>query len=189
MRDPLKVRWCERSDMNLLSRWSEYPEPYNVFNFSFAHLSPSEMDSFYEARQRQVDRMVLVVDYRDVKSIGYLSLLGIDWENRRCSNMGIRVHPEWCGKGVGIGMLAIVRDWWFANGMTRLRLDVANSNARAIRCYEKVGFVRIGKLWRESPDLRGINLAESKWRFLRGHVRTESSTPEVHFLLMELKLG
>jgi RimJ/RimL family protein N-acetyltransferase len=189
LRDPLKVRRCMRSGMDLLSRWPEYPESYNFFNFSFAHLDPSEMDSFFEARQRQEDRMVLVVDYGDVKSIGYLALIGIDWASRRCSNMGIRVHPEWWGRGVGVGMLATVRDWWFANGMTGLRLDVASSNARAVRCYEKVGFVKIGELWRESPDLRGVNLAESKWRFLDGHVRTVSSTPESHFLLMELKPG
>jgi RimJ/RimL family protein N-acetyltransferase len=173
----------------LLSRWPEYPEPYNVFNFSFAHLGPSEMDSFYEARRRQADRIVLVVDHGDVKPVGYLALLGIDWESRRCSNMGIRIHPEWCDKGVGAGMLATVRDWWFANGMNGLRLDVASSNARAVRCYENVGFVRTGELWREAPDLRGANLAESKWRFLHGHVRSVSSTPEVHFLLMELKPG
>ena len=188
-RGPLVVRSCQRSDLDLLAAWPAYPDPYSVFTFSFAHLGPREMDSLHDNRQRQEDRITLVADHGPANSIAYLALLEIEWGRRESRNLGIRVHPEWCGKGVGGDMLAAVRDWWFANGMGALRLDVASSNERAVGCYEKAGFVRSGEFWREASDLIGANLADSKWRFLDGHVRHVSRAPEVRFLLMELKPG
>lgn len=183
---PLLVRNCERSDMGLLAAWPPYPPPHDMFVFSFAHLPPIEMDSLYSARRGQTDRITLVADHGPVGSIGYLALLEIDWEHGRSHNLGIRVHPEWCGRGVGEAMLTLVRDWWFAGGMRGLRLDVASSNARAVRCYEKAGFVRCGEFWKEDADLAGADLADPKWRFRDGHVRAGARTPESRFLVMEL---
>jgi RimJ/RimL family protein N-acetyltransferase len=186
-RGAMTIRRWERPDLDVLSRWPPYPEPYGVFSFTFAHLGPAEMDSFYDSRSQQQDRITLVLDQDSDACVGYLSLLGIDWGSGRCENMGIRVHPEECGRGIGSRMLAAVRDWWFDSGMTCLRLDVAGSNVRAVKCYEKVGFTKTGERWREAPDLRGKDLSEPRWRFLTGHIRLVSPTPEVQFLLMELQ--
>jgi len=187
VRRPLVIRLCERSDLDALSGWPPYPEPYDVFSFSFARLSNAELDSFHSSGRERKDRITLVADLDSARAIGYLSLIGIDWESRRCVNMGIRVHPDWCGQCIGSRMLTAVRDWWFVGSMSCLRLDVAGSNTRARSCYEKAGFSKIGEFWREAPDLRGKDLTEPKWRFLARHVRAVSSTPEVRFLLMELR--
>lgn len=186
-RGPLLVRSCERPDMDLLAAWPVYPPPHDVFVFSFAHLPPTEMDSLFDSRRQQEDRITLVADYGLAGAIGYVALLEIDWERRRSHNLGVRVHPEWCGRGVGSEMLAVVRDWWFAGGMKLLRLDVASANARAVRCYEKVGFVRRGEFWKEDLHLAGADLADPSWRFLDGHVRAEARVPESRFLVMELE--
>ncbi len=188
-RDPIIVRRAERSDLDLLARWPAYREQYSVFGFSFASFGPAQMDTLYRQRESQDSRFTLVVDWSPARSIAYVAVLEIDWESRWCGNMGIRVHPEWCDKGVGSYSLTVVADWWFAAGMQGLRLDVAASNARAIRCYEKVGFVRTGDFWREAPDLTGADLAAPRWRFLDGHVRVRSEVREVRFLSMELTPG
>jgi hypothetical protein len=86
-------------------------------------------------------------------------------------------------------MLEAVREWWFGNGMRGLRLDVASSNARAVRCYARAGFVISGKFWRKAPELRGVNRAEAKWHFLEGHIRTGQGDPELRFFIMELRAG
>ena len=79
-----------------------------------------------------------------------------------------------------------MRDWWLADGASELRLDVASSNARAVRCYEKVGFVKRGEFWRGNPDLAGADLAYPGWRFIDGHVRAGAQAPESWSLVMEL---
>ena len=186
-RGQLLVRSCDRPDMDLLAAWPVYPFPHNVFVFSFAHLPPAEMDSLFDSRRQQDDRITLVADCGLAGTVGYVALLEIDWERRRSHNLGMRVHSEWCGRGIGREMLAGVRDWWFAGGMRLLRLDVASSNARAVRCYEKVGFVRSGEFWKEDPDLAGADLSDPRWRFLDGHVRAGAGAPESRFLVMELK--
>ncbi len=186
-REPLLLRGCERPDMDLLAAWPNYPPPHDVFVFSFARLTPTEMDSRYNDRLRQEDRITLVADWGSDKAVGYLALLEIRWERRESHNLGIRVHPEWCGRGIGAEMLVAARDWWFESGMKLLRLDVASSNSRAVRCYEKVGFVRRGEFWQEAPDLAEADLAHPRWRFLEGHVRTGARAPELRFLVMELR--
>ena len=54
--------------------------------------------------------------------------------------MGIRIHPNWCDRGVGTRALKATIGRFAEAGIDRFRLDVAEPNARAIRCYEKVGF-------------------------------------------------
>ena len=188
-KEPMLVRHWERADLDLLARWPAYPEQYSVFRFGFVSFGPTQMDSLYRERESEDTRFTLVVDRGPAKSIAYLSILEIDWDRRWSGNMGVRVHPRWCDRGVGSRSLAAVAEWWFAAGMSGLRLDVASSNARAVRCYEKSGFVTTGEFWREAPDLRGADLSAPKWDFLTGHVRVRSGVPQVRFLAMELEPG
>ena len=185
-RGSLLVRACERSDMDLLAAWPPYPPPHDMFVFSFAHLPAGEMDALYDDRRQQDDRITLVADSGPAGCIGYVALLEIDWERRTSHNLGIRVHPDWCGKGVGTAMLVAVKDWWFAGGMEGLRLDVASSNVRAVTCYEKVGFVKRGEFWKKDPGLVGVDASDPRWRFLNEHVRAGAHAPESRFLVMEL---
>lgn len=186
-RPPLVIRKCERSDMDMLAAWPAYPHPYGSFAFSFANLGTTQIDLLFCDRESREDRIALAVDNLSAKAIGYIAPIEIDWECRESGNMTVRVHPEWCGKGIGGAMLETVGDWWFRNGMKRLCLDVASSNIRAIRCYEKVGFTRFGEFWREDAGLKSVDFADPKWRFLDGHVRFGLGVPEVRFLLMELR--
>jgi putative acetyltransferase len=61
--------------------------------------------------------------------------------------MGMSVHDEWQGKGIGTAlMLAAVdlSDNWL--NLRRLELEVYTDNESAIRLYERFGFEREGTL-------------------------------------------
>ena len=99
--------------------------------------------------------------------------------------MAVRLHPEYTDRGIGTEMLTLVGDWWFRNGMNKLKLDLAATNHRAIRSYFKAGFKEVGEFWREAPDLAGVDLSEPRYDFKEGNIRLEGDVPMVRFFWME----
>jgi RimJ/RimL family protein N-acetyltransferase len=60
---------------------------------------------------------------------------------RHTASIGITVHSDWRGKGVGSAMMARVIEWATQNAIIkRLELEVFTTNERAIHVYEKFGF-------------------------------------------------
>jgi RimJ/RimL family protein N-acetyltransferase len=151
-------------------------------------MDAAERDALFRARHERADAIVLVIDHcRGAwTAIGYLAPRSINWETGAVGNVGMRVHPDWCGRGVGTSSLRLVTRWSFECGIARWRLDVAASNARAIRCYEKVGFVRTGEFWCSAGDLDAQNLSGPRYDFLRPHLRERGGRIELRFWVMEL---
>jgi putative acetyltransferase len=59
---------------------------------------------------------------------------------------GVAVHPFFAGKGEGIKMMQDIIDYAKQKGFLRIELSVASINEKAIRLYEKAGFVKEGVL-------------------------------------------
>lgn len=90
--------------------------------------------------------MVAVVDDR---LVGQLSIETFPNRPRRrhVGRLGISVHAEWQGKGVGTALMAAavdLADNWL--NLTRLELEVYASNAAAIHLYERFGFTHEGTM-------------------------------------------
>jgi RimJ/RimL family protein N-acetyltransferase len=63
--------------------------------------------------------------------------------------------PERLDQGIGTAMVrAFVAQLFAEPEVTRVQADPAPTNARAIRCYEKVGFRRAGEV--DTPDGRAL---------------------------------
>ena len=58
-----------------------------------------------------------------------------------CGRLGMGVHPDYRGQGIGERLLAACIAKARAKGITRIELETRIDNARAIRLYEKLGFV------------------------------------------------
>ena len=188
-RADLTIREWTRHDVDLLSAWPRYPFPYEVFQFSFTTMNPTERDEAFKARRETTDQLCLVVDHAGRRAIGYIALMRLDWAERTIGNVGFRIHPFWCSRGLGTAALRAVTRWSFERGIRSWCLDVAASNARAIRCYTKVGFAPIGEIWREARELSDVDLNESRYDFVRPHVRKTEGSIELRFVLMELEAG
>jgi RimJ/RimL family protein N-acetyltransferase len=180
------IRLCTRRDLDDLSTWPDYPPAYNGFKFSFASMDQDERDILFQARECQEDKITLIMDHEKDAAIGYVALVEIDWNKHTIGNMGVRLHPAWCDRGVGTFLMFRIVDWCFGNGITSLRLDVAATNHRAVRCYEKVGLIRTGEFWRKDEKLRDVDLNEARYAFLGEHVRVHSDNPEIRFWWMEI---
>lgn len=66
---------------------------------------------------------------------------------RHAGSIGMSVHDDWQGKGVGTALMRAgvdLSDNWF--NLTRLELEVYADNEPAVRLYERFGFEREGLL-------------------------------------------
>jgi putative acetyltransferase len=90
--------------------------------------------------------LVAVVDDRIVGMLG-LHTFPDRPRRRHVGRIGISVHAEWQGKGVGSALMAAgldLADNWL--NLTRLELEVYADNEAAIHLYERFGFVYEGTL-------------------------------------------
>ena len=110
------------------------PESYAAFEKNFEkHLSDEEKTRF-------------VIEVEGVVIGG----IGLHHSNRResTSEFGIGIYdPAYVGKGYGVDAIRVLLRWAFrVQNYRRIWLTTAGDNPRAIRAYEKCGFVHEGRL-------------------------------------------
>lgn len=90
-----------------------------------------------------------LVAFIDDRLVGMVNLDTFPDRPRRkhAGAIGISVHEEWQGKGVGAALMSAIVDLadnWL--NLTRLELEVYDDNEAAIRLYERFGFEVEGTL-------------------------------------------
>jgi aminoglycoside 6'-N-acetyltransferase len=87
--------------------------------------------------------------------IGIVTYTEYDDPQYRQAGIDITLHPDHIGRGLGAEGVATMARWLIEErGHHRLFIDPAADNARAIRCYERVGFRRSGimRAYETLPD-------------------------------------
>jgi RimJ/RimL family protein N-acetyltransferase len=185
----LTIRQWERDDIERIREWSPYPFPYEVFNSPLRNMEKRERDDYFRKRENDEGRITLVVDHVKERTIGYLSLVQIDWDEKKIKNMGFRIAHEWCDQGFGTRVICALSEWCLKCGFLSICFDVAASNTRAVRCYEKAGYVKIGEFWRDDPFLNTIDISDERYAFVRSHVRYGRGIPKLRFIWMARELS
>lgn len=86
-----------------------------------------------------------LVALSDARVVGQLTLTRNRNIYRHMAELGMSVHADFRGKGIGVELMEGAKDWARTFGVEKLCLNVVPDNARAIRFYEKVGFEAEGK--------------------------------------------
>ncbi|MBH5132155.1 MULTISPECIES: GNAT family protein [unclassified Streptomyces] len=139
-------------------------------------LTPRVLRDWYGTRSAQPDRLDLAVtDPADGELLGEVVLH--DWvpEDRSCTFRTL-IGPRGRGRGVGTEATRLIVGHAFGElGLHRVQLDAYAHNHRALRVYEKVGFVREG-VRREVEQRDGVWVDEvlmavldHEWAVHRGH--------------------
>ena len=139
----------ERKDMEELGKcWrsldlTQYLSQDAIFPFT----PEDEMEWFDHVRKDKSSYVFAVRLRSDGSAIGTASLFEINWRIRKCV-FGIAIgYPEQYGKGYGTEALRVILRYAFLElGLNRVQLHVYEFNKRAMRSYEKVGFVKEGVL-------------------------------------------
>lgn len=145
----LYLRPAERADLPTFVRWFADAEVKRHLAlrapFSLA-MEEKWFDGMAE-RQGRSDYHFVACLAEDGRPIGTVGLHGLDLENGKAEfGISLGERDVW-GRGYGTEALEAICDFGFgALRLERIELHVYDGNARAIRSYEKAGFLHEGRL-------------------------------------------
>ena len=143
------VRLCAvdlDKDVDMMLEWSR--------NTEYQHLLDSDPSVLWTTKQSRtwleehIDEiyMFAIRTLADDRLIGFVDMDGFDWV-AGSAWVGIGIgEPEYWGKGYGTDAMRIILRYAFVElNLRRVALNVFEYNPRAIRSYEKAGFVHEGR--------------------------------------------
>lgn len=159
------IRPMVREDVERMRAWRPFTDPLDVLLNGSQH--PGDMNIWFCEEVSDPSRRWYAIEDLAGRLIGRLSLRQI--VGRKSARLGITLAPDYLGQGYGTDAIRTFLAYYFQElGFEVLYLDVAAPNRRAIRCYEKCGFKRIGSHYRGiGSDKRLAFLKGEKYRDIR----------------------
>jgi RimJ/RimL family protein N-acetyltransferase len=145
-------------------------------------LTMEEEVRWFNDYRAKVDEEIYAIEVNG-DHVGNVGLHNIDRRNRKAS-IGIVIGEKasW-SKGYGTDAMRTVLRYAFRDlRLHKVNLDVIDYNERAIRVYEKCGFVREGvrrdELWKRGRFVNLVRMSILEDEFPRAPARDESADPE-----------
>ncbi len=139
------LRPVDTSDAERYVRWLNDPKVRAGLDTHLPLTLKSERE-FLDTIGNKPDQIILAIVLRDGdRHVGGTGLHGIRWKDRSAT-FGILIGEEDCwGNGYGTEVTRLMLDYAFRTlNLHRVELGVYSTNPRAVRTYEKAGFVREG---------------------------------------------
>lgn len=169
----IRLRAVEREDVKQFHEWVNDPEVTRGLSL-YLPLSMQDEENWFEGiTKRDPNEKPFAIEVRkgrNWKLIGNCGVFNIDFVNRS-GELGIIIgeKAEW-NKGYGAEtMTLLLRHGFETLNLHRLFLRVYSTNVRAVRSYEKAGFLLEGRL-REAVYKRGryddvliMSVLRSEW--------------------------
>ena len=146
----VRLRGAERSDLEKFVAWINDPEVTAGLTLFLPMSTVDEEKWFENAMRRPQEEKPLVIDMKDGtdwRLIGNSSFFEFDWV-ARSAEVGILIGDKtvW-NQGYGSEVMRLLLRHGFGTlNLNRIYLRVYAENKRAIRTYEKVGFVHEGRM-------------------------------------------
>ena len=178
------IRVGRPADLAEIRAWPYYTGLWGDMSMT-VEAARSKDGRYWWERGEEADRcQYSVVSGSTGRLIGVHALVRIDWAKRVVGNMGVRIHPDLCGKGYGTESLGALLQAVLRSGIRCIRLDVAATNERAVRCYQKCGMRITEEWWREGKGPSDPEAPE--WAPLLQHFRRQAEAWAVRFYWMEI---
>lgn len=174
----IRLRAVERGDLPCFQQWLNDPEVTEGLS-TFLPLSMEDEEQWFDRLARlEPEEKPLAIELNENGSwrlIGNSGFFNLEWTNR-CAEFGIFIGDKtvW-NRGYGTqAVQLLVKHGFESLNLHRIYLRVYSTNKRAIRSYEKVGFVMEGTL-REAVYRRGryadmhiMSVLRSEWDAAEG---------------------
>lgn len=151
----VRLRPIRDEDSELLYEWINDRELL-INNAPYRPTAETDHRNWFQNITKRSDLVLFVIeDLEAARAIGSCQLLNINWVHRS-ADLQVRIgDPESQNKGLGSEAIAQLIEFGFADlNLHRIALLVFATNVRAIRAYEKNGFVLEGR-FREAVYVDG----------------------------------
>jgi RimJ/RimL family protein N-acetyltransferase len=148
--DRVRLRHVEREDLAQFVEWLNDPEVVQGISM-YTPLSMAEEENWFDKMLKNpVEERPLCIEAKQEdgwQMIGNSGFFGIDWRNRS-AELGIFIGDKsFWNQGYGTEVMRLLLRYGFSTlNLHRIFLRVFEDNPRAIRTYEKAGFVHEGRL-------------------------------------------
>ncbi|GAA4185424.1 GNAT family protein [Gryllotalpicola kribbensis] len=145
----VRLRAAEDDDLDTLAAWYRDPE-YTVLQSTVYQITSQaetreHMRKWFDNTAATGGGNFVIETLADSTVVGAVNIWGGSLP-LRTATLAIQVGGDFVGRGFGTDALRIAVDFSFRElGLNRLQLNVAAFNPRAIRAYEKAGFVVEGR--------------------------------------------
>lgn len=161
----MKLRSLEPKDAELMLEWMKDEEINQYFRFQSDAVTPESINDFITSSSScKSNKHYAIVDDNDVY-LGTISLKNIDMNNFN-AEYAIALRKAAIGKGVAReATIEILNNAFEYFKLNKIYLNVIADNERAIKFYEKMGFILEGEFM-EHLYIKGVyhNL---KWYAIR----------------------
>ncbi len=146
----IRLRAPEKGDVPRFTAWLNDPEVRQGLSM-YLPLSIAEEERWFENMlQQPANEHPLTIEVRQGESwipIGNCGFMNIEWRNR-ASEVGIFIgEKSFWNQGYGTETMRLLLEHGFQTlNLNRIFLRVFGNNARAIRSYEKAGFIHEGRM-------------------------------------------
>lgn len=131
-------------DAKNICEWS-YDNPYDIYNFPNWEIVTEQKWGIADVEKRKTEFYTI---RKEKDLIGFFRFV----KNEDFVMLGLGIMPKMCGHGLGKYVMDCIKKVFierYPNGI--LRLEVRSFNLRAIKCYEKAGFVSKNRYFRNTP--------------------------------------
>lgn len=137
---------CEftETDAKDICEW-RYNSPYDIYNYP-------DWETITQQKWGISDEVKRKTEFYSIKNgkdlVGFFRFI----KNRDFVTLGLGIMPKMCGCGLGKHVMTDIKKVFvdrFPN--EKLCLEVRSFNIRAIKCYEKAGFIIKGKCIKNTP--------------------------------------
>ena len=174
--DPVTLRLMTEHDLPMLHKWLDRPHIVEWWGGEGERTTLEEVVEHYRPRVLAEESVTMYLAMLGSEPIGfaqsYIALGSGDgwWENE--TDPGVRgidqslANAVQLNQGLGTKMVqALVELLFIDPSVTKIQTDPAPNNLRAVRCYEKAGFIQEHVI--TTPDGPAVYMTQSRSAFER----------------------
>ena len=141
----VRLRGVEESDAPLLHQWDNDPDIRALLDFIFPNSLSGTVSFIKEMQSSRSGALFIIIDKETDEPIGFSGLFNIDWVTRKAEFGIIIGDKRYWSRGFGGDATTATLSFAFDDlDLHRVYLNTYSYNPRAVRCYEKCGFVHEG---------------------------------------------
>ena len=157
----MNIRKLHEGDADRMLEWMHNQDIVKNFRFESSDMNKDTVKAFITASLKDVSNRHYAVTDNEDRYMGTVSLKNIDFENKN-AEYAISLHMDALGKGYARFATTAILDIAFKElKLNRVYLNVLSKNIRAIKFYEKYGFILEGE-FKEHLFHKG-KLEDLKW--------------------------